>query len=251
MFKLIKGDCLEKMKEIPDGSIDMILTDPPYGTTACKWDTVIPLAPMWEQLKRVVKNSGAIVLCGSEPFSSTLRLSNIKNYKYDWVWDKVSKTGGLNSKYQPMRQHELVSIFYAKSPTYNPIKTKGVKWSRAGVAKIDKTTEYYQQSGDVILGKNKSDTSEMKLPSSILKISNADKTRIVHPTQKPVALMEYLVKTYTNEGDAVLDFTMGSGTTGVACGNLGRKFVGIELDEKYFQIATDRIYEAYGGDLLN
>jgi len=240
VMTLVQGDCLEEMKNTESGSVDMVLTDPPYGTTACKWDTVIPFEPMWEQLNRIIKPNGTIVLFGSEPFSSALRMSNIKNYKYDWIWDKVSKTNGMNAKYQPLRQTELVSVFYKKC-TYYPVMSEGRQWSRRGVARIDKTTKYYEQKGDIVIGKNKSDTDNIKYPSNLIRFSNADKTDRTHPTQKPVALMEYLIKTYTKEGETVLDFTMGSGTTGVACKNLGRSFIGIEKDAKYFQLAYDRI----------
>lgn len=237
---LMQGDCLERMKEIPDGSVDAVIADPPYGTTACKWDSVIDLPLMWEQLKRVIKLNGAIVLFGSEPFSSALRMSNIKQYKYDWVWDKVSKTNGMNAKYQPLRQTELISVFYKKCKYY-PVMKEGKRWKRGGVSKIDKTTKYYEQKGDIILGKNKSDTTNIKYPSNLIRFSNADKTDRIHPTQKPVPLMEYLIKTYTNENETVLDFTAGSFTTGVACVNINRKFIGIEMDKSYFDIGVNRI----------
>ena len=238
--KIICGDCLEVMKGIPDGSVDAIITDPPYGTTACKWDSVIPFEPMWKQLKRIIKPNGAIVLFGSEPFSSALRMSNIKNYKYDWVWDKVSKTNGMNAKYQPLRQTELISVFYKKC-RYYPIMKEGKQWSRGGVSKIDKTTKYYQQKGDIILGKNKSDETNIKYPSNLIRFSNADKADRTHPTQKPVALMEYLIKTYTTEGEIILDFTCGSGTTLLSCKKLNRRYVGIEKEKKYCDIAEKRL----------
>jgi site-specific DNA-methyltransferase (adenine-specific) len=240
---LRQGECLQVMAELPDQCVDAIICDPPYGTTACKWDSVIPFAPMWEQLNRLIKPRGAVVLFGSEPFSSALRMSNIKNYKYDWVWDKVSKTNGMNARHQPLRQTELISVFYKKNKYY-PIMWEGKMWSRAGKSKIDRTTKYYEQKGEVVLGKNKSDTTGIKYPSNLLRFTNADKTGVVHPTQKPVALMEYLVKTYTNEHDVVLDFTMGSGSTGVACVQNKRFFIGIEQDAKYYDIATNRINNA-------
>jgi site-specific DNA-methyltransferase (adenine-specific) len=193
----MQGDCLERMKEIPDGSVDMILTDPPYGTTACKWDSIIPLEPMWEQLKRVIKPNGAIVMTASQPFTTTLISSNMKMFKYCWVWDK-KKGGNIQVlKWQPYKIHEDVVVF-----------------------------------------------SNDKHPKSILEVSNANQKGKVHPTQKPVALMEYLIKTYTNESETVLDFTMGSGSTGVAAKNLNRKFIGIEMDEAYFNIAKERIAQA-------
>lgn len=245
MFELIQGDCLEKMRDIPDGSINMVLADPPYGTTDCKWDSVVDLGAMWKQLNRVIKTNGVIVLFGSEPFSSTLRMSNIKNYKYDIIWDKVNIGNPLNAKKMPLKSHENISIFYKKLPTYKPQKTD---------LHLKRTAKQYKVSDNYSKGKSKEGyTSELigKYPKSILKISNYLRKNKLHPTQKPIALMEYLIKTYTNAGETVLDFTMGSGTTGVACANLSRRFIGIELDEKYFKIAYDRIYEAYGGDLLN
>lgn len=233
MIKLMQGDCLERMKEIESGSVDMILTDPPYGTTACKWDSIIPLEPMWEQLKRIIKPNGAIVLFGAEPFSSVLRLSNLKQFKYDWVWVKEQGTGFLNAKKQPLRNSEQISVFYAKQPTYNPqmvgSETRVVKRKN----KPQPTQNYgfsMQPIESVYRG---------RYPLNTLTFSR-DKDKI-HPTQKPVELMEYLIKTYTKESETVLDFTMGSGSTGVAAKNLNRNFIGIELGENYFKIAQDRI----------
>ena len=234
MINLIKGDCLVEMKNIPDGSIDAIITDPPYGTTACKWDSVIPFDRMWEQLNRIIKPNGAIVLFGSEPFSSALRMSNIKNYKYDWVWDKKLSTGFLNSKRMPLKQHEIISIFYKKQCTYNPQMIKGKERTKGG--KLYNKTSIY---GNYHV--TEKETYNMYYPTSIKVCSNSNRKNKVHPTQKPVALMEYLIKTYTNENELVLDFTMGSGSTGVACKNLNRDFIGIELDENYFNIAQERI----------
>jgi len=227
MINLIKGDCLEKMKEIEDGSIDAIITDPPYGTTACKWDSVIPFEPMWEQLNRIIKHNGAIVLFGSEPFSSALRMSNIKNYKYDWVWDKKITGNPFLAKHQPLKITENIIIFNAKK-TYYPIMTKG-KMRLKGGGK----TKLFNKEHEA---PKKTDTY---YPKNLITFSNAK--RGVHPTQKPVTLMEYLIKTYTNENETVLDFTMGSGSTGVACKNLNRSFIGIEMDDKYFEIAKERI----------
>jgi site-specific DNA-methyltransferase (adenine-specific) len=238
-IKLMQGDCLERMKEIPSGSVDMVLTDPPYGTTACKWDSIIPLEPMWEQLKRVIKPNGAIALFGSEPFSSALRMSNIKQYKYDWIWDKNQSGNPLLAKKQAMKSHEIVSLFYNKQCTYNPQMEERGKPRNKGTRQ--------NLSVNSFLGSGVIDTrsfNNLYYPKSVLKISNANKKGKVHPTQKPVALMEYLIKTYTNEGETVLDFTMGSGTTGVAAKNLIRDFIGIELDETYFNIAKDRIENA-------
>ena len=232
-IKLIQGDCLKKMKDIPDGSVDMVLTDPPYGTTAYKWDSIIPLESMWEQLNRIIKPNGAIVLFGSEPFSSALRMSNIKMYKYDWVWEKNFKTGHLNAKIQPMRSVENISIFYKKQPTYNALGLKiHNKIKDRGVG-----AETNNRCGTVSM------QSHTGYPHQLLKF-NRDNGKSLHPTQKPVALMEYLIKTYTNEKETVLDFTMGSGTTGVACKNLNRNFIGIEKEQKYFDIAKQRIAAA-------
>ena len=235
---LYRGDCLEVMDRlIEDGvKVDSIITDPPYGTTACKWDSVIPFDEMWLRLNKLIKPNGAIVLFGSEPFSSALRMSNIKNYKYDWVWDKKKGGNPLLSKIQPIKIFENILIFEksGKKVKYYPIMEKRDKVKYRGKNKgtiSDSTGNSFTE--------NKAYTH--KYPKAILEVSNASQKGKVHPTQKPVALMEYLIKTYTNENELVLDFTMGSGTTGVACKNLGRKFIGIELDPDYFKIAEDRI----------
>ena len=235
MINLIKGECLEAMKQIPDGSIDAIITDPPYGTTACKWDSVIPFEPMWEQLNRIIKPNGAIVLFGSEPFSSALRMSNIKNYKYDWIWNKRLSGNVFLAKSQPMKILENVIVFNSTKDSFYPIKTD-----------LDKVRNYKDKyGGGESFGKKgtgeKIHTTKGKNPKSIIDISNANRKGNKHPTQKPIALMEYLIKTYTNENETILDFTMGSGSTGVACVNTNRNFRGIELDDKYFEIAENRI----------
>jgi len=228
-LNLMQGDCLELMKGIPDGSVDMVLADPPYGTTACKWDSVIPFEPMWEQLKRVTKKNGAIVMTASQPFTSALGASNIKLLRYSWVWQKSAATGHLNAKRMPMKNHEDVLVFYDKQPTYNP----------QGLADCNKTVRRGNNGGCYAdRGRDNVQTKE-GYPRTVQLFKSQGKT--VHPTQKPVALMEYLIKTYTNEGETVLDFTMGSGTTGVAAKNLNRNFIGIELDETYFNIAKERI----------
>ena len=236
MINLMLGDCLERMKEIPDGSIDMVMTDPPYGTTACKWDSVIPLEPMWEQLKRIIKPNGAIVLTGAEPFSSALRMSNIQGYRYDWIWDKRYPTNYPQAKRQPMRRHENVMVFGVKSPVYYPQmieRDKPIKKGKNGGAEVfNKGLEREDYEGKVYTH---------QYPTAIQLFPTRKDGKKIHPTQKPVALMEYMIKTYTNEGETVLDFTMGSGTTGVACANLGRSFIGIEMDENYFNIASNRI----------
>lgn len=231
----MQGDCLELMKSIPDKSIDAIICDLPYGTTACKWDSVIPFEPLWAQYKRIIKDNGAIVLFGQEPFSSLLRMSNIGEYKYDWIWDKVKPGTFATAKYQPLRQHELISVFYKNFGAYNPQMTKRDK---------PKTSKRYGNSDSASLKYNDglNRTYTQLYPKTILKYSNAAQKGKVHPTQKPVDLLEYLVKTYTNQGDIVLDNCMGSGTTGVACKNLWRKFIGIEKDANYFKIASKRIY---------
>ena len=239
-MRLMLGDCLERMKEISDGSVDMVLTDPPYGTTACKWDSIIPLDPMWEQLKRVIKPNGAIVMTASQPFTTTLISSNMKMFKYCWVWHKSQSTGHLNAWKQPMRNTEDVVVFYAKQCVYNPqIVDKPIENIRPITARSPKNECYGKMKNGIETRKLPNDKS---MPTTIQKFNNAQGT--VHPTQKPVALMEYLIKTYTNEGETVLDFTMGSGTTGVACKNLNRDFIGIEMDEGYYEIAKKRIGEA-------
>lgn len=230
----MQGDCLKLMKDIPDGSVDMVLTDPPYGTTACKWDTVIPLEPMWERLKRVIKLNGAIVMTASQPFTTTLIASNIKNYKYNWVWNKALAGNGILAKKQPLKIHEDVIVFNSK--IYQPEMRKGKARWKGGIK--DKHGTFSNAEAPKVW-------SDEYYPVSIIDISGAGmRTGRVHPTQKPVALMEYLIKTYTNEGETVLDFTMGSGTTGIACKNLNRSFIGIELDETYFNIAKERIENA-------
>jgi site-specific DNA-methyltransferase (adenine-specific) len=242
LINLLHGDCLELMKDIPDNSIDMVLTDPPYGTTACKWDTVIDFGLMWAQIKRITKDNGAICIFGSEPFSSLLRVSNIKNFKYDWVWDKVTARGHLVAKKRPMQQTELISVFQnKKAHVYFPQMVDRPN----DKIEVRKTREYGRT--DIMGGKKsvlKEKVYDQWYPKNIIKLSNANSSRkSVHPTQKPIALLEYLIKTYTLENETVLDFTMGSGSTGVACKNLNRKFIGIEKEEKYFQIAKARINE--------
>jgi len=240
-MQLIQGDCLEEMKDIPDGSIDLVLTDPPYGTTACKWDSVIPFEPMWEQLKRVIKPNGAIVLFGSEPFSSALRMSNIKQYKYDWVWDKKSGLGFFDVKFRPLKSHENIMIF-GLGGVSNGSKIP-MKYYPQGLIQTNKTNRN-KPSNILNSEPKKREFKNVKTgyPKSII-IFAKSKSKY-HPTQKPVPLIEYLIKTYTNENETVLDFTMGSGTTGVACKNLNRDFIGIELDPEYFKIAKARIENA-------
>ena len=242
VIRLIQGDCLEVMKEIPDKSVDMILCDLPYGTTACKWDTIIPFEPLWEQYSRVIKDNGAIVLTASQPFTSALVMSNPKMFRYAWIWKK-SKCGNFQiAKFQPLKYTEDILVFSKKRHNYYPIlrdASEGTKNRRKysyegskslGGIKHMASGEYKQQFNN---GKDKVN------PKNIIEIPNERNN--VHPTQKPVELCEYLIKTYTNEGETVLDNCMGSGTTGVACKNTNRDFIGIELDDIYFNIAKDRI----------
>ena len=240
--KVHQGDCLELMKQMPDKCVDLVLTDPPYGTTACEWDSVIPLEPMWERLNRLIKPNGAIVLFGSEPFSSALRMSNIKNYKYDWIWDKPKGSGFLNAKKRPLRHYETISIFSNATPVYYPQGLAEGVFNNTRPALEKKPTLYGKQ-------RQHKESSFTNYPKDIIKYSKPHKP--VHPTQKPVPLMEYLIKTYTNKGEVVLDFTAGSGTTGVACVKTGRRFLGFELDEEYCKLANDRIQATERGLSLN
>jgi len=238
MIDLRKGDCLEVMKTIEDNSVDAIITDPPYGTTACKWDSVIDFDLMWEQLNRIIKPNGAIVLFGSEPFSSALRMSNIKNYKYDWIWDKKLKTGHLNAKRMPMGRHEVISVF-GQRINYYPIMQQGIPQHSEGSKRGNNNSEDYGKQN-----RNYEDKkgNTLKYPSTLsLEFQKVHPSKCVHSTQKPVELLEYLIKTYTQESETVLDFTMGSGTTGVACKNTNRDFTGIEMNDEYFKIAEQRI----------
>ena len=238
MIELHNGDCLEIMKTIKDHSVDLILCDLPYGTTACKWDNVIPFDKLWEQYNRIIKNNGAIVLFGSEPFSSQLRLSNLKNYKYDLYWKKEKPTNFMQLKRRPGKLTENICVFYNKQCTYNPqmVKHEGklVKNSPKGKfnsvvsAQLNKRIIPYNDTG-------------YRYPGDILEFRREKLGTTVHPTQKPVPLLEYLIKTFSNEGDLVLDNCMGSGSTGVACKNTNRNFIGIELDKNYFEIAKNRI----------
>ena len=247
-MKLYNEDCLIAMdRMIEDGvKVDTIITDPPYQITACKWDSVIDFELMWERLNKLIKDNGAIVLFGSEPFSSALRMSNIKNYKYDWIWDRVSPSGFLNANLMPMKRHEIISVFVNKGkPTYN----KQMEKRNPNANSLGKKENYSKGKGNVnpkVYGnindkKIISYNEDLRNPTTIIHFSKGNNRHSLHPTQKPVALMEYLIKTYTNEGETVLDFTMGSGTTGVACKNLNRDFIGIELDKDYFEIAKERI----------
>ena len=226
-------DCLKVLPTLKDKSIDLVLTDPPYGTTACKWDSVIPFSLMWLNLKRIIKDNSCIALFGNEPFSSYLRTSNIEWFKYDWYWNKKIPSGMAFAKYQPMRQIELISIFSKNKIYYYPQKILRDKPIKSGGIKRSETAPH-----NLPIGFKKE--YKYKNPINLI-IFDKIRRGSVHPTQKPVPLLEYLIKTYTNENDTVLDFTMGSGSTGVACKNLNREFIGIELNKKYFDIAKDRI----------
>ena len=241
-MNLMLGDCLERMKEIPSGSVDMILTDPPYGTTACKWDSIIPLKPMWEQLKRIIKPNGAIVMTASQPFTTTLISSNMKMFKYCWVWDKKVGSNLFQAKRGPLKVHEDIVVF-GENINYFPQMKEKVKPQKQGEYKqTDDSSEVTNKTTKNKLAGKVYTHSYPKTIQTFGKERRSQKQK--HPTQKPVALMEYLIKTYTNESETVLDFTMGSGSTGVAAKNLNRDFIGIEMDETYFNIAKDRISEA-------
>lgn len=234
MVDLMHGDCLDLMKQIPDKSVDMILCDLPYGITACKWDSIIPFDKLWEQYKRIAKSNGAIVLFCKQPFTTELIHSNLKDYKYSLIWKKDNHDNPLMAKKRFLNITEDIAIFYQKQCTYNP----------CGIIKVDKITK--QGRGESLAYTSKRNTEYRQeytnYPKNILSF-NRDLPNI-HPTQKPVALCEYLIKTYTNEGETVLDNCMGSGTTGVACVNTDRNFIGIELDDHYFEVATERINQA-------
>jgi site-specific DNA-methyltransferase (adenine-specific) len=253
-YTLHHGDCLEIMPTLDAGSVDAVICDPPYGTTACKWDSVIPFAPMWEQIKRLLKPRGACVLFGSQPFTSALVMSNPAWFRYEWVWEKTQTTGFFDANRRPMKAHENILVFAKGQTTYNPQKTRAMPHETktdktASKTRLDYTSVYHSDNAY----KNKALWKEtgLRFPKSVIRFPNWNgalfgKTHkaTVHPTQKPLALLEYLVKTYTDEGDTVLDFTMGSGTTGHACMNLGRRFIGIEQDAGYFALAQERIADA-------
>ena len=252
-IKLYKGDCLEVMKQIPDGSVDAIITDPPYGTTACKWDSVIDFTLMWEQLNRIIKPTGAIVLFAQQPFSSVLLVSNVKKFRHRFLWEKDKCANFMVSKAQPLKYTEDILVFcnvgflenQFKKPfgTYNPQMREG-KGNDRDLKKIvdkSKNLDNINKRENPTKLKLSNNSAKQRFPKDVLSITTQHKR--VHPTQKPVELMEYLIKTYTNENETVLDFTMGSGSTGVAAKNLNRNFIGIEMDENYLNIATKRIFQ--------
>ena len=240
---IYNGDCLEVMKEIEDKSVDSIICDLPYGTTQNKWDTIIPFDKLWEQYKRIIKDNGAIVLFGSEPFSSHLRMSNIKMYKYDWIWIKERGTGFGNAKRQPLRKTENISIFYNNQCYYNP-KLEELNKPYNHVLPIVDSSNYNGGYKSMRNQKRIVKKYTHSYPNNVLNFARPYNKNLLHPTQKPVALLEYLIKTYTNENELILDNTMGSGTTCVASINTNRKFIGIEQDEKYFNISKERIEDS-------
>lgn len=247
--KLIHGDCIEEMWNLINNNVkvDMVLTDIPYGTTKCKWDTIIPFDDMWGCLKEIVNDDTPVLLFGNEPFSSFLRTSNIKYYKYDWVWNKEVSCNPYNAKKMPLKPLEYISVFYRKLPTYNPIRRlKTIDYDASRTSENDKQVKQISSEICGTIGRKRYyEDDGTRYPINLITFNNqreeCNNSNRVHPTQKPLKLLEYLIKTYTNEGDTVLDFTMGSGSTGVACKSLGRNFIGIELDERYFNIAVERI----------
>ena len=245
-YSSLFGDCLERMKEIPSGSVDLILTDPPYGTTQNKWDSVINLEDMWKEVWRVLKPNGACVLFSAQPYTSILVTSQIKFYKYEWVWVKNLKTGNLNARRMPMGGHETLQVFYKKPPTYNPQKRKRTTEVKSGNKFNSKTTNYGSQKEEYL----DRQSDEISPDTALLQFKCVhNSSGKVHPTQKPVDLLEYLIKTYTNKGETVLDFTAGSFSTGVAALNTKRKFIGIEMEEKYFDIGVNRMCDTSNGCL--
>ena len=245
MIRLINGDCITEMQKLIEDNVkvDLILTDPPYGTTACKWDTVIPFEDMWDCIYSLSKQTTPTLLFGTEPFSSNLRMSNIKKYRYDWIWYKKHGTGFLNAKKMPLKSYELISVFYKKLPKYNPQKKYvGVKNTLRNPKSdvINNVYGTFEKNLPYIDNGYRYPLDIIECDTANTEVFNGKKLR-QHPTQKPVNLLEYLIKTYTDEGDLVLDFTMGSGSTGVACRNTNRDFIGIELDKEYFNIAKGRI----------
>ena len=236
----VNADCFDVFPFIEDKSIDAIIADLPYGTTACKWDTIIPFELLWEQYERVIKDNGAIVLTGKQPFTSQLVISNPKLFRYEIIWDKVCASNPMLAKKQPLQKHENIILFYKKQPTYNPQMEIGKVWSRGGYT----TSKLIHGENLQKFDKRKSDKSELKYPKSIKEFSTANRTiKLLHPTQKPVSLFEYLIKTYTNEGETVLDNCIGSGTTAIACLNTERNFIGFELNEEYYNMSLKRISE--------
>lgn len=252
--QIINADCLDILRQLPDKCIDCCITDPPYGTTACKWDSVIPFEPMWQELKRIVKDNGAICLFGSEPFSSALRMSNIAMFKYDWIWDKKSAGNILCAKYQPLKKHEIISCFSNGTIRYFPIFTRGHK-DRTKNNPIKKNSDIFSEiKSGFFIHSDKNKPADARYPSSIIAISKQSteccNSKKNHPTQKPVELIEYLIKTYTLENEIVLDFCSGSGTTAIACHNLHRRFICIEKDKDYWEASVERLEKVQQQGLL-
>ena len=247
-MQLLHGDCLELLKNIPDKSIDMVLCDPPYGTTACKWDIPLPLKQLWEQYDRITKKNAAILLFSAQPFTTDLICSNRKNFRYEIIWQKTNAQGFLNANKMPLRAHENILVFYKNLPTYNPIKTSV---NRKDIGRVKKANMIRSQQYRTIMNRTVWVETGLRYPTDVIKFSNWNGTlfgknvsHIKHATAKPVDLLEYLIKSYSNPGDTILDNCMGSGSTGVACVNTNRDFIGIELDDEYFSIAKDRIEAA-------
>ena len=233
MVDIYKGDCLEILPTINDSSVDMIMADLPYGTTACKWDSIIPLEPLWKELNRISKPNAAMVFNAAQPFTTTLATSNMSNFRYEWIWEKSQGTNPMNVKVMPLKSHENILVFYNKKPTYNPQMWYSTPYSGFS-SEQSKIGEVYGSAKS----RHRDNPEGSRYPKTILKFKQE---KGLHPTQKPVGLMEYLIQTYTNKGDVVLDPTMGSGTTGVACINTDRKFIGVEREKEYFEIAESRI----------
>ena len=236
--QLLFGECLDKLTEVSDNSVNMVMADLPYGTTACKWDSIIPLEPLWKELKRVTTDNSAMVFTAQQPFTTTLAASNLNDFRYEWIWEKPQGTNPMNAKVMPLKSHENILVFYKSKPVYNPQMWYSTPYTGFSSDK-SKIGEVYGSAKS----KHRDNPEGSRYPKTVQKFKQE---KGFHPTQKPVALMEYLIKTYTNERDTVLDPTMGSGTTGVACVNTNRNFIGIERDEKYFQTSKSRIDEAFG-----
>ena len=233
---LLLGDCLDLLPQIPDNSVDMVLVDLPYGTTACKWDSIIPLDQLWKQYNRICKLDGAMVFTAAQPFTTILAASNLDHFKYELIWEKPQGTNPMNAKVMPLKSHENVLVFYRKKPTYNP-----QMWYSTPYGGFSSDTSKIGEVYGSAQSKHRDNPEGSRYPKTVMKFKQE---KGLHPTQKPVELMEYLIKTYTNPGDTVLDNTMGSGTTGVACVQTGREFIGMESDAKYFTVAEQRINDA-------
>jgi len=239
---LLLGDCLDLLPTLTDNSVDMVLVDLPYGTTACKWDSIIPLDKLWEQYNRICKKDGAMVFTAAQPFTTILAASNLENFRYEWIWEKPQGTNPMNVKVMPLKSHENILVFYRKKPVYNPQMWYSTPYSGFS-SNTSKIGEVYGSAKS----KHRDNPEGSRYPKTVLKFKQE---KGLHPTQKPVEMMEYLIKTYSNEGDVILDNTMGSGTTGVACVNTNRNFIGIEMEENYYKIAEQRISSTVPPDEL-